>query len=170
MSWGCEAALSIKINGNNISELIAKKELLLYAGELSEYEISLSTKVKKPLFFEEFNWYRSFTQKAKKFHSNFSIVEDTVINENYLGSPIEVLEILLFAQYLSTKKANDVIEVGVGDASVIWMDIEFKNGIASNVIVKTEVDINEPIDAFNCNEQEMTDFFSVSIIDRIEKL
>lgn len=162
--------IKIKINEIEINEILKENELIQYAEELTEFEINLKHKIKSPLFFDDFKFHQSFLPiKIENYRYDFSEIFDVILNEFHMASPIEVLGMLLYTQYISYKRSNDIIDLWIGDASVSWLQIQFINGIVTNTVAKIEDGVDEPTDAFFCNVEEMNEFFSVPISKRLRK-
>jgi hypothetical protein len=172
MSWGSPTNVLLTINKISIKDVFNKQELVSFVNELSNYEFDIRSKIKNPVFFEELNYYLSFTEESNKFSSNFSIILEATQNDVILISPVQVLEFLLFAQFISKKLPNDTIDLFIGEKNYVILSLS----LSDEKIIKLEVKKNRSlknennlVDIFDCTKEELLSFFNISIIDRISK-
>lgn len=180
MGYGIEAAISAKLDNEDLSSLLRDEEFSNkfeeYLDFLREHRVEVPKKINKPNFFSYLSYFRSLMNEPNSYGS---IKEHILFDDYYIGNPLTAFEFLVSMAYLSAEKLDSIVKVGIGDSSVLWLDIEFKNGSIYS-INRSYFDLDKmehiPIegvipdeDAFTCSEEEMRDFFSISIKERLKK-
>lgn len=172
MGWGCAAGVSVKINDQYLNDMLLKDEAISQIFEesldfLRKNEVIIPKDIGEPLFFKTLAYYAQFTG----YQLTYNTIREYIVDEYCLiSSPFEAFEFMVSIAYLSTKFPDSEVLAGIGDAGIFWLDLKFKNGSLLETETMLEYHINdiEDVDAFICTRKEIEDFFSTSIMLRLE--
>jgi hypothetical protein len=172
MGYNCAAAINLKVNGIESQKLnkgeneFLKKEL----ANLRSRQVLIKKMKSNISFFDGLNYYLSFTIDKNKvsehsklgtlfsYKGTYQLEQYIFEDENYAGSPIEILELYIISFSLSKQYPDSKIELGIGDAAFFWSDLELKNG----EIVKISSEYGEDdieSTGFICNDFEIRQLF-----------
>ena len=172
MGYSCEAAIDLKVDDiesqklsveqieafKNVIITLKNKKLLVWNNNIENQ------------FFNELNYYLSFTNSKQNithpllgslfsFSGTYDLEKYIFEYDNYVGSPVEILEIYLFCFYFSKQKPKSKLNLGIGDSGYFWSEIELMNGEILNIESKYADDYDYESIGFSCTDLEIKQFF-----------
>jgi len=180
MGWGINAGFSADIDGIDIKEMCKNDDFFSTLENCINYLnnncLEMPKNIRKPLFLKELQYYSSFTNNnILDYYNTLDLIFD---EDEFISHPSEALQITVLMSCLSTYLPESKIVIWLGDSDYCAIDIDFMNGVMTRfnreLYIETGMTEKEAIEeatgtAFVCTKEEIEDFFSCSIVERLKQ-